>query len=471
MKRCALAFLVYVGVLSVSAQAVAQTRPMAAPVLSQWNEQYAGTKLNLTGHSLAFEDNFNTLDVWSEQYTRLGEPGPNGTRVQQTLTGKWFAPVHPGNPKDGAKFMDPMYPSSGVSPFSVANGNLTIRAQQVNGQWQSGSMQTTDWRGDGFELNSGYFEMRAKFPAGAGSWPAFWLISQNNQTGERIEFDILEAYGWEDFDGHHTNVHARNSDGSVKAGEYTNIPGSMFDGQYHTYGGQITPEWVITYYDGVELARLPTPDIFKNASFHMITTLNMYGPMLSQASGHYDMVVDYVRAYAPSATPPSSTPSPGSTSGNDVIAGTSNSDTLNGLAGNDEIHGQAGNDTISGGDGDDRLFGEVGIDNLSGGNGSDFFMFNSIQEAHRDQIMDFVRGSDKIYLSGIDANPGASGDQAFTFLGYGTRSQTPGQVWVVDDVHEGVTHVYANTDSNWDPDFWINIRGVGLGLTASDFVL
>jgi hypothetical protein len=299
MKKCVLVVLAYAGALSGSAQAEDQSRLIAAPVLAKRNEQYAGTKLNLTGYSLTFEDNFNTLDVWSERYTRLGEPGPSGTRREQTVTGKWFAPVHPGNPKDGAKFMDAVYPSSGVSPFSVADGNLTIRAEQVNGQWQSGTMQTTDWRDDGFEQTTGYFEMRAKFPAGAGTWPAFWLISQNNQTGERLEVDIVEAYGWEDFDGHHSTVHARNSDGSASSKDYTNIPGSMFDGQYHTYGGLITPEWVITYYDGVELSRLPTNEMFKNASFHMIVSLNMYGPMLSHASGHYDMVVDYVRAYAP----------------------------------------------------------------------------------------------------------------------------------------------------------------------------
>ena len=104
---------------------------MAAPVLGQWNEQYAGSKLNLAGYSLSFEDNFNTLDIWSQTYTRLGEPGPNSTRVQQTLDGKWFAPVHAPNPEDGAVFMDPLHPSSGISPFSAANGDLTIRAENI----------------------------------------------------------------------------------------------------------------------------------------------------------------------------------------------------------------------------------------------------------------------------------------------------------------------------------------------------
>ncbi|TXC69765.1 hypothetical protein FSB78_01395 [Sphingomonas ginsenosidivorax] len=59
-------------------------------------------------------------------------------------------------------------------------------------------------------------------------------------------------------------------------------------------------------------------------------------------------------------------------SGNDVITGDNNANTLNGGAGNDTLTGGGGNDTLNGGAGDDRLFGGTGVDQLNGGSGNDY---------------------------------------------------------------------------------------------------
>ncbi len=57
--------------------------------------------------------------------------------------------------------------------------------------------------------------------------------------------------------------------------------------------------------------------------------------------------------------------------GDDNIAGSPFSDTLNGYTGNDRIQGSFGLDLILGSDGSDALFGEGDTDTLSGGNGDD----------------------------------------------------------------------------------------------------
>ena len=57
--------------------------------------------------------------------------------------------------------------------------------------------------------------------------------------------------------------------------------------------------------------------------------------------------------------------------GNDVICGSSTTDTLDGGIGNDIIFGSSGNDTLIGADGVDRLYGGDGNDSLSGGAGND----------------------------------------------------------------------------------------------------
>lgn len=59
------------------------------------------------------------------------------------------------------------------------------------------------------------------------------------------------------------------------------------------------------------------------------------------------------------------------TNGDDVILGTPNPDTINGLGGNDRICGGDRGDTINGGPGDDRIFGFKGSDTLSGGTEND----------------------------------------------------------------------------------------------------
>src|SRR4051794_38623371 len=114
-------------------------------VPGDWTEQYAGSGLDLSGFRLSFSDEFDTMDV-----------APNNG------SGMWFAPVHA--PFGAAKFISPDAPTN---PFSVANGQLTISMSQVNGVWQSGTMQTVNSSGQGFAQEYGYFEMRAAFHGGA----------------------------------------------------------------------------------------------------------------------------------------------------------------------------------------------------------------------------------------------------------------------------------------------------------------
>ncbi|OWK18261.1 hypothetical protein AJ88_03210 [Mesorhizobium amorphae CCBAU 01583] len=121
---------------------------MAAIALpGDWTGQYKGSELNLSSFKLSFSDEFNTMDV-----------------VPNNGTGKWFAPVHA--PYGAATFMSP---AGATNPFSVSDGQLTITMKQVDGGWQSGTMQTVNSAGQGFAQEYGYFEMRAAFHGGAGA--------------------------------------------------------------------------------------------------------------------------------------------------------------------------------------------------------------------------------------------------------------------------------------------------------------
>jgi Ca2+-binding RTX toxin-like protein len=214
---------------------------------------------------------------------------------------------------------------------------------------------------------------------------------------------------------------------------------------------------------------------------------------------------------------PTPTPTTG-TSGNDVLKGTSGADILTGLAGNDtytvnstgdkvvelanegidkvestisymmagnienlQLMGDAtingaGNDldnTIIGNDVSNSIEGNVGNDTLNGwggkdtffgGIGNDVFQFSSQFSADGDTVMDFIHGVDKLDFSKIDAG---NGGQAFLFDGYNDGGSN-GHLWAVEDQAAGVTHVYGKTG---DFQFHIDLQGLHLGLTTSDFIL
>lgn len=162
--------------------------------------------------------------------------------------------------------------------------------------------------------------------------------------------------------------------------------------------------------------------------------------------------VDVLRAYA----------------GNDTLNGNAGNDSLSGEAGNDTLKGGAGNDSLQGGAGNDVLYGGMGKDVLSGGAGADVFHFLSPAEAglgaSQDRITDFVRGTDKINLSAIDAIVGAgTANDAFTFIG-SAQFSAAGQVRFANGV------LYGSTDADAAAEFSIALTGV-TSLSATNILL
>lgn len=137
------------------------------------------------------------------------------------------------------------------------------------------------------------------------------------------------------------------------------------------------------------------------------------------------------------------------TPGNDIIVGSPWNDRILGLAGNDSLSGGAGNDAIEGG---------LGRDTLTGGTGNDWFVYRDTREsqagANRDVIKDFLRGSDKIDLRSIDANPfnskppGFNPNDAFTWKGLNGKINGIGQVRYI--LSGGNAILQVNTDRNFD---------------------
>ena len=156
------------------------------------------------------------------------------------------------------------------------------------------------------------------------------------------------------------------------------------------------------------------------------------------------------------------------------IDGTGNDEnnTISGNGGDNTLNGGNGDDTLSGGAGNDVLVGGAGKDTMTGGAGDDKFVFNSLSDmgnsnATNDIITDFQSG-DVINLSGVDADSGTVGDQAFTLIGSAAFSGAAGELRLYH--HNGNTYVAGDVDGDGAADFQIRLTGFH-SLGADSFVL
>ena len=204
--------------------------------------------------------------------------------------------------------------STGHSPYALDNGVLDINATYVGAgntpgggglSYDSGVFSTQGM----FSQKYGYFEMRAELPAGAGMWPAFWLLDNNsNQTGGwPPELDALEAFGAPAPDGEggtnqaHWAVHSHNT--SQQAQSWETVSGNETT-SFHTYGVLWTPTTMSFVYDGHVVAQTPTPSDYTQ-QMYMIVDLAVGGTWPGDATGeNATMKVDYLRAFSSDSSIP-----------------------------------------------------------------------------------------------------------------------------------------------------------------------
>ena len=118
-----------------------------------------------------------------------------------------------------------------------------------------------------------------------------------------------------------------------------------------------------------------------------------------------------------------------------LINGTSGNNTLNGTSLNDEIYGNDGIDNIKGNAGNDLIIGGKGADVLLGGAGNDQFIFSNLTDStinESDLILDFIKGEDKINLSGLGFED-ITNKSGSTHSAHGLEYYFDGKNTVIDD--------------------------------------
>jgi hypothetical protein len=239
--------------------------------------------LDLRGYRLTFDEDFRgplSVSAW----------GP-GTR--------WIAHTPYGGDFGDAAFADP---EEGF-PFTTKDGVLRIEAKRVGGRWRSGLLCSVDTKGEGFAQKYGYFEMRAKFPKGPGTWPAFWLMGvpqlkepRGRETLTQVEIDVVEHYGVGP-NALHTTLHLWGPGDSHWAEGDTALVAGMTEG-FHTYGVLVEEDFIRFYFDGVELRKDRTPKEAKVPLYLMVDLALGGGWPIDKTPDPSHLLVDYVRAYA-----------------------------------------------------------------------------------------------------------------------------------------------------------------------------
>jgi len=104
----------------------------------------------------------------------------------------------------------------------------------------------------------GRFEVRAKLPAGSGTWPAIWMLGTNgNEVGWPTcgELDIMEFVGNKP-DTIHANVHTRDFNHTKKTGRGGKIKADKVTEDFHVYAMEWSKDEIRFFFDGKEYFKL-----------------------------------------------------------------------------------------------------------------------------------------------------------------------------------------------------------------------
>ena len=203
---------------------------------------------------------------------------------------RWDDRTLSGNGELECYFDDDVYSYGGLLILRAQKRTVLCPKINTNFNYTSGMIATFDK----FSQTYGYFEMRAKLPAGQGLWPAFWLLPQSGAWPPEI--DILEVLGHEPSTTYQT-FHYKNPD-HKSDGSSTKTVNSATG--FHTYGVDWQYGLLIWYIDGVEVKRFQSP-LVPNEPHYIIANLAVGGNWPGSPNSATDfpaqMEIDYIRVY------------------------------------------------------------------------------------------------------------------------------------------------------------------------------
>lgn len=237
--------------------------------------------------------NYDWQLVWSDEF--------NGSSIDFS---KWSFEVQPPG---WVNHELQNYTNNRWENARVENGHLVIEARRdwYNGHEYSSARLKTQGKAS---WTYGRFEASIKLPGGWGTWPAFWMMPENQSRGWPAcgEIDIMEEVGYNQ-DSIHSTTHSQlynwKSPNQRTASKI--VPGVTTG--YHTYAIEWYPDHIDAFVDGQKYFTSPNDNTGDDAwpfnkNFHIILNLAVGGDW-GGAQGvdpniwPRQMLVDYVRVY------------------------------------------------------------------------------------------------------------------------------------------------------------------------------
>jgi len=235
-----------------------------------------------------------TSAFWQDEFNYTGKPD----------TAKWGYDI--GGSGWGNNELQ--YYTNSANNASVANGNLTItlRKEDFGGRNYTSARLVTRNK---FDFLYGRVEIKAKLPAGKGTWPALWTLPTDFAYGNwpsSGEFDIMEHVGY-DPNVIHVSAHTEKYNFKLNNGKTGTRKIDNVNTQYHVYRMDWTPYSIKGYVDDALLLEYvndgsgPAEWPF-DKRFHLLFNI-AYGGDWGGAQGldtnifPATMDVDYVRYY------------------------------------------------------------------------------------------------------------------------------------------------------------------------------
>jgi beta-glucanase (GH16 family) len=200
------------------------------------------------------------------------------------------------------------YTKESLKNARVENGNLIIEAHREASlpKGYSSARLTTKQKG---VWQFGFIEVRAKLPKGTGTWPAIWMLPEENQYGgwpKSGEIDIMEHVGYDPGVVHGTvHTEAFNHIKGTQKGAQKRV--ESFHEEFHTYAIDWKAEQIDFLIDGqVYFTFQNTGGDAKewpfNQPFHLILNIAVGGNWggqkgVDESIWPQRMEIDYVRVY------------------------------------------------------------------------------------------------------------------------------------------------------------------------------
>ncbi|MCE7058933.1 family 16 glycosylhydrolase [Dyadobacter sp. CY343] len=198
-----------------------------------------------------------------------------------------------------------------IGNAKVENGHLIITAiKEKSGKAEYSSARLVS-KGKG-DFLYGKIEVKAKLPAGRGTWPAIWMLYSENNYGNKSwpdngEIDIMEHVGF-DQNRVHGNVHTKAFNHVIKTNKGNSTIVEKASEEFHLYACEWTPESVTILVDGKPYFTFPKESGYKWAEwpfdkpFHLILNIAVGGNWGGQKGVDNSvfpqkMEIDYVRFY------------------------------------------------------------------------------------------------------------------------------------------------------------------------------